>query len=158
MIEFKGEISSKCKKYLQNYSSRRAGFACLILTLIVGVIACVAAIFWHRAILLIIIAPLIMTVFAFIPEINAPLKVFNKSIPRKIVIENGIIEFSSDECNQYETAENVKCIFDFGDWYHIVFKFPTKSIYCVCQKDLLVQGTIEEFEAVFEGKIVRKKY
>lgn len=91
---------------------------------------------------------------AFIPEINAPLKVFNKSIPQKIVIENGIIEFSSDECNQYETAENVKCIFDFGDWYHIVFKFPTKSIYCVCQKDLLVQGTIEEFEAVFERKIV----
>ena len=53
--------------------------------------------------------------------------------------------------------ENVKCIFDFGDWYHIVFKFPTKSIYCVCQKNLLEEGTIEEFETIFEGKIVRKK-
>ena len=39
----------------------------------------------------------------------------------------------------------------------IFFIFPYKSQRFVCQKDLLVQGTIEEFEAVFEGKIVRKK-
>ena len=30
-------------------------------------------------------------------------------------------------------------------------------MYFVCQKDLLIEGSLEEFEKLFEGKIQRKE-
>ena len=52
--------------------------------------------------------------------------------------------------------EDVKKVLDYGEFYEFRFYFP----WCfgvICQKDLLVEGTIEEFEQFFDGKIVRKK-
>ena len=57
----------------------------------------------------------------------------------------------------YTLEFNLYSAFSQTKYYKIFFIFPYKSQRFVCQKDLLVQGTIEEFEAVFEGKIVRKK-
>ena len=34
--------------------------------------------------------------------------------------------------------------------------FPSQWSNCICQKDLIIEGTIEEFEKLFEDKIVRK--
>lgn len=41
-------------------------------------------------------------------------------------------------------------------WYFIYFCFPHKSNIFLFQKDLIVQGTIEEFENIMYGKIVPK--
>ena len=49
-----------------------------------------------------------------------------------------------------------KKVVDMGDWYKIYFYFPHKSNIFLCQKDLIVQGTIEEFENIMYGKIVPK--
>jgi len=46
-----------------------------------------------------------------------------------------------------------KSVMDFGDYYYIKFGGTTAFI---IQKDLLVEGTLEDFEKLFEGKIVRK--
>ena len=58
---------------------------------------------------------------------------------------------------RFERAtEDVKKVLDYGEFYEFRFYFP----WCfgvICQKDLLVEGTIEEFEQFFDGKIVRKK-
>ena len=48
-------------------------------------------------------------------------------------------------------------IIDYGEWYYVKFNLGDRDPYFVCQKDLLKNGTIEEFEALFEGKIERKK-
>lgn len=48
-------------------------------------------------------------------------------------------------------------VIDYGDCYYLVFSLvgdPSGS--WVCEKDLLVQGTIEEFERIFAGKIVHR--
>lgn len=44
----------------------------------------------------------------------------------------------------------------YGEFYDIIFYFSNKVLNCICQKDLIVEGTMEEFEKLFEDKIVRK--
>lgn len=44
-----------------------------------------------------------------------------------------------------------------GDWYVIDFYFPYKNLFFICQKNLLIQGSIDEFERLFEDNIVKAK-
>lgn len=62
--------------------------------------------------------------------------------------QNGAIQ-------SFKTSQ-VKKVIDYGRYYYLfLYKFdPSKGI--VCQKSLLINGTIEEFEELFEGKIVRR--
>ncbi len=48
----------------------------------------------------------------------------------------------------------VKKLVDYGKYYYILYGGVNRAI--ICQKDLLVEGTLEEFENIFAGKIVRK--
>ena len=41
------------------------------------------------------------------------------------------------------------------NFYVIKFYIPEQCINCVCQKDLIVEGTIEQFEEMFKDKIVQ---
>jgi hypothetical protein len=55
--------------------------------------------------------------------------------------------------------KDVRKVIDHGDWYHIVIKDFGGRYVCnlfFCQKDLLVKGTIQDFEMIFDGMIVRK--
>ena len=54
------------------------------------------------------------------------------------------------------SIDDVKKVIDMGRFYDIIFYFPNQWANCICQKDLIVEGTIEEFEKLFEDKIVRK--
>lgn len=54
-------------------------------------------------------------------------------------------------------VQDVHKIIDFGEGYYIKFRFPRKFYYCFCQKDLLVEGTISQFEELFQGKIKKVK-
>ena len=50
--------------------------------------------------------------------------------------------------------KKIKKVLDVGDCYYLIYADINNCI--VCQKNLLVEGTIEEFEELFQGKIVRK--
>ncbi len=77
--------------------------------------------------------------------------------PNKIEIEDGFIEcFFVGGRPQMKAGDKVKRVTDRGNFYEIEFYFPPKMVTCICQKDLLVSGTIEEFEKLFEDKIQRK--
>lgn len=76
-----------------------------------------------------------------------------------IKFEDGIITQISNHQNgvtQHYKMSKVKKVVDYGRYYYIfLYRLdPSKGI--VCQKDLLINGTIEEFEKLFEGKIIRK--
>ena len=51
--------------------------------------------------------------------------------------------------------KKIKKVLDDEDCYYVIYGDMNNSI--VCQKDLLTEGSIEEFEALFQGKIIRKK-
>ena len=47
-------------------------------------------------------------------------------------------------------------VIDMGAWYKFKYNL-TINVFTVCQKDLIVEGTIEEFEELFADKLVRKE-
>ena len=51
--------------------------------------------------------------------------------------------------------KKIKKVLDAGDCYYIIYADINNCI--VCQKNLIQEGTIEEFEALFQEKIVRQK-
>lgn len=76
--------------------------------------------------------------------------------PKEISIDDDSIYIVGDAFNHHRATNDIKKIIDTGDCYRIIFTFPNKSVYCLCQKDLIVEGSIEEFEERFADYIVRK--
>lgn len=76
-----------------------------------------------------------------------------------ITFEKEIVTIVSNHQNgviQSYKISKIKKVIDYGKFYYLfLYRLdPSKGI--VCQKDLLINGTIEEFEKIFEGKILRK--
>ena len=49
----------------------------------------------------------------------------------------------------------MKKILDCGEVYYIIFRFGDITNAWICQKDNIVNGTIEDFQALFQSKIVQ---
>ena len=75
--------------------------------------------------------------------------------PTRIYLENDCICYVTGKGKDFRYIKDVKLVRDYGDFYDIVFPFGKMSEYFVCQKNLLSKGTLEEFEALFEGKLER---
>ena len=108
---------------------------------------------WELIALVFLALPAAIIVLSFFPAFYK--KVVEK-VPKIIEIEDEFISGNSENNYFCKRLETVKCIIDVGDWYVFDFFFPHKNRYFVCQKDLLVEGSIEEFESLFKGKIKRK--
>lgn len=76
-------------------------------------------------------------------------------MPSSVVInsETGKIVSKSDKFHYVESIDKVKYIADYGEWYYIFFE--NKNGRFICQKDLICLGTLADFEALFDGKIVK---
>ncbi len=75
------------------------------------------------------------------------------------IADDGYIEVVR-EFDGYEFAkhiDDVKEVGDYGEFYYIVFSRPNAEPSVLCQKDLIVKGSIEEFEKFFDGKIIKKR-
>ncbi len=64
--------------------------------------------------------------------------------------------FLFDKGEVIKNISDVKKVYDKGDWYEFNCFFPHRNINLLCQKDWIKQGTIEEFEKLFEDKLVRE--
>lgn len=49
----------------------------------------------------------------------------------------------------------VKKVLDCGEVYYIIFKFGDITNSWICQKNNIINGTIEEFELLFKDKLVK---
>lgn len=76
--------------------------------------------------------------------------------PKRIFTDGESITCISDKYAETKFIEDAKIVYDKGEFYDIIFPIGNYSEKFVCQKNLLVKGTIEEFEALFEGKIERR--
>ena len=50
------------------------------------------------------------------------------------------------------SIERIVQVVDMGSWYRLIFDFKINNLF-ICQKDLLVEGTLEEFEEIFKDKL-----
>ena len=83
-------------------------------------------------------------------------KTYEGDLQWNIVVEGNVISAEGIQRYEIKNLEDVKKVVDMGDFYKIYFYFPHKSNLFICQKDLLVKGTIEEFEKLFSSVMVRK--
>lgn len=153
MIEFLGEISGNTKSSM-NKLFRKGNF---IAVLVAGIVICIPI-----TIGTIYIDKLVALFYIIVPMIIVgdllykPKEMKDAHCPTKIIIENNVVEIEGQKFYQKREVADIKCIEDYGEYYRIIFYFPYKSAHAFCQKDLIVQGTIEEFEERFSQLIVRK--
>lgn len=123
----------------------------IVIPIIGCIITIIVALIWDLLALLFLIFFVVFAVMCWLPQ-----KGIAQRAPKSVTIDNGTIEVKSSLIYQTRTLDMVKAVKDMGDWYVFDFFLPNKSGYFICQKSLLVEGTLEEFEQLFEGKIVRK--
>lgn len=153
MIVFNGELSENNKKFLNRKMRNVNIISTCILSIILVIPITLAVVFddtiW--AIAYIIIPALIL--FSVVP---IPKKKWDTICPTEISINDETVIIHGETFHQEREISQLKRIIDFGDCYKIEFVFPHKSFSCLCQKNLMVKGTLEEFEKRFADIIVRK--
>ena len=156
MIEFHGLPSKEVRRNYYKYQTILALLLCSIIAIIVGVPIVIVACYTEPIIAL-LAAPCLLSVVCCVFAFRFRKDVDDFTIPFDVCIQQTTLTTEGKEFYQTRDMVDVKKVYDYGEYYFITFYFPAKSQQFICQKDLLVSGTIEEFEDLFAGKIVRKK-
>lgn len=157
-IEFCGKLSDACIIDGVKRRARVFGFISLIATIIGSAIAITVGVYngtWPYA--LILIAFFVAgTIFSFIPQKKRALSL---NMPSQLIVDYRTISITAlgGASMTTKSLQKVKKVIDAGGWYYIIFKYGDITNAWGCEKDLIVKGTLEEFEKVFEGKIIREK-
>lgn len=164
VIEFSGTICEQARQDRTNRINRIMviPFVIIFVVLLVSAVVCLA---YSNYVLFGILFSLFIVDIIFLIAMFAPnrkWRLWNEtylSTTITITICAGTV-ISNVSCfprSIVKSVEKVKAVIDVGEWYYIIFKFGDIGNSWVCQKDLLTKGTIDEFEKIFEGKIVRKQ-
>lgn len=160
MFVFRFDFKGPAKDYLIREEVKAARIARLIVFFSSIILALGIGIIWYYSyIALIISMGIVLLSFVFLIVVRQwdnPVNELSNVVPTTITIEDDKIERSGVQSYRLVNIQDIKEIWDMGSFYAIVFYFPNMDRRFICQKDLLVEGTIEEFEKLFEDKIVRK--
>ena len=154
MIEFNGYLTGAAEAYFHKRTKafgRKIIIASLLILfpgiLVTGIKMHAKALIWGYC-----------TLFVAIPLLTLIPKSKKERIsitPKRIFTEDDCIICVADRYTESSFIADAKTLRDFGEYYEIVFPFGKVSDKFVCQKNLLTKGTLEEFEALFAGKLIR---
>lgn len=157
MIEFKGYLTGTSQKYFCNQIVKLQRIFCVFVSVPAFIFFCLYAYFLSGGYIDPKIILFIFVMFALVymlPRIQTK-KEKEKITPQRVYIENDIIISQSNALVESRTIKDVKEVRDYGEFYYLVFPFGKYSYRFVCQKNLLTNGTIADFESLFAGKIKR---
>ena len=158
MIRFEGKMNDDCIKFIYRIHSKKTFLLNSVLFIAWAIIfVWIAWLTSYTLVLLFLLLPLIWMI-SWAILIHSDKKTKQKMVPRAFIInleEQMLIIRCEGTPEMFNSMTSVERVDDYGGWYHIVFELGVQDLTFVCQKDLLVEGTIEEFESLFEGKIVR---
>lgn len=151
MIEFKGTISGQTLKLHASRYRNLFVFSSLIVSLLMLLLF--GGRYFYRNIILIVDGLGLPLLFLICPSciwrLLAPNRVYVDLKNRTMVSEiNKVGEV-------FVELDNVVEVKDHGEFYTFKFNFRRNQLRFIAQKDLITQGTIEEFEEVFEEVLVR---
>ena len=155
MIEFQGYISGNAEKHFLKRTRD--------LTINIVLVGSLLAIPWFFMIIsltnnlsflvLYLLIILLLVSFLYIPRS----KKFIKTIkPNRIYINEDSVVCVAEKYTDSKLLSDVKYVRDFDEFYEIVFRMGKKSEKYICQKSLISKGSVEEFERLFEGRIVKE--
>lgn len=153
MIEFNGYLTGASRKFLFKKIINCLQYSTIFaFTMVLPFIILLVKTFEALSILYIYFAAFLclMIVYRIIPKVG------KSTIPKRIYITDNKMVCIADDFTEKRSVELVKKVYDYGEFYFISFYFGKISGNFICQKSLLTQGTIEDFEKLFDGKIERK--
>lgn len=153
MIEFAGNLSEKNKKILGKSQLKNSCIAGWITAVLFAIIITVLTI---KCSPLFALGYLVCVLGGVASSVPIKHKYRELICPNNIVIDDDIITCYGKDFSQERNIKDIKQIDDYDDYYRIWFNFPNQSQVFLCQKDLLIEGSIEEFEERFASLIVRK--
>lgn len=150
MICFSGVIDNPSKKYFLRKMIKKICMLFVIMFIVLGIPSIFIAIRFQ------IYTFLIVSFLTSICPFLILLLSYREYIATRITIDTEEIQIEARANCRICGIEEVEMILDHGSFFDIKIYSPTRIFNCICQKDLIVEGTIEEFEKLFEDKIVRK--
>ena len=163
LIKFFGTIKNQIQADVTNKRIRQVGIVMfaiavglLILSLIVYLIFKEEDVESYRNLVLLCLIAVIVSCFGFRPVKPNKLRfewIYNITITNDLITVDVLFQ------NNVVLTHPVKAITkveDYGEYYYLFVHRWESTHGIVCQKDLLVEGTLEEFEKLFAGKIIRK--
>ncbi len=155
MIEFKGYLSGKTEN-----AFLKKGRNTVIKSFYVGELLVVPMLFYiaklfHSPSFIFVFIGLFL-VFPLLFLIPQSKKEQLATLPKLIHINEEHLISTAERYSDTKSISDVKEVIDHGEYYEITFHFGKLSDKFFCQKSLLSQGTLEEFESLFKGKITKK--
>ena len=154
MIEFIGMPSGELKKYIINYNKKIGLIGGIPGALIMLAVIIYYALKVHLVVLFGLVGPALW-IFLIVSQ------PFKKDVPKlcstklTILLKKGIMITHTHEQAYTRSISAVKRVLDVGNGYVFSFQYKDRNPYFHCQKDLISEGTIEQFEELFKDKIVR---
>ncbi len=163
MIRFCGKIKNQIQIKILNLYSKQATIMFVVLGVILETLGISVAIGFNEKNMLLefFIFGLIIIVFIVIFILTNRKTKIKIEWDFDIIIENEMITI---KCRHQingviatKPIKKIKKVVDFGEYYYLYVCRWDASNGIICQKDLLIEGSLEEFEKLFEGKIQRKE-
>ncbi len=154
MIEFAGYLSGEAEKH---FWKKNKAFGMKIF-LAAMIIALPIVLYWtfqlqHYIVLGIYGIALVAAVPLML--LNPQSKKDKKALtPNRIFTDGESITCVTEKFTETKYIGDEKLVCDYGEFYELVFPFGKVSHNFICQKILLTSGTLEDFEKLFEDKIV----
>ena len=151
MIVFEGQISGKCKEGVLRKGAKNSFIGGLITSILFAIPTVVLAL---KIDLIILLFFLVIIPFPFLAAIPPKEKYYPMIFPSKVTIDTqtGRMTTQSSQFYAESSIGEVVKVSDEGEWYLIYVK--SKDGRFICQKDLLTNGTLDEFEKKFKDKLV----
>ena len=153
MIEFNGYLTGSAEKHFfrKRKTLTRNLMFCSLLLLLPAITAFSFYLNLHILFKIYVVIVMVLSLFLAIPQSK---KIKREITPKRIFIDGESIVCVSDKGTESRLISDVKKVTDFGEFYELTFPFGKVSANFICQKNLLTKDSLEEFEALFEGKIV----
>ena len=147
MIVFRGTLNAECEEYVKSKLKKAMFIKAIVLSVMCTLPIVFLGIVLDSLFFLFLIAPLPIIIEALFNKKS------RKDRPEEIIIDDTCVEIKAHYSDRTIPLEKISALYDMGTWYKVnIFNFFNTML--VFQKDLIVEGTLEEFETLFQDKIV----
>lgn len=155
MIEFSGYLSGSAEAFFYK-KSRYLGLGFLLVGMILVLPTIIVLSVRLNDAAPTIVYCAIFPVLCLLSLIPKRKKEKRRLTPKRIYTEDDCITCVANGYVETKFVDDVKMVVDHGEFYEIIFPFGKVSDKFICQKDLLTQGSLQSFEELFKGKVIKK--
>jgi len=151
MIVFEGEFSKAALDHFKKRSFQIGQKIVLVVILLFSLPTAYLGIQFSNKLLILaaLLSALIMEACLFIPKSKSEQK---KITPKRITVDADHIVAIADRYSEAKLVKESNGLLDYGEYYEVSFPFGKLSEKFICQKNLLTQGTLTEFEQIFANQ------